>query len=111
MLQVEQIINYLENNKGTKICYLGSYEINVYNGDSLQANISKNNLVPFMKIEQRKLNTLSFFLEEKEGIINYNNECCLKKEDNVLSIFQKFKSHPKVQEALISLLALGPGLE
>lgn len=107
MLQVEQIINYLENNKGKKICYHGSYVIQVYDGDRLQANISKNNLAPFMKIEQRNLNTLSFFLEGKEEIINYNNECCLKKEDNVLSIFQKFNAHPKVQEALISLLALG----
>lgn len=106
MLQVGQIINYLEANKGKSIPYLGGYVIQVYNGISLQANISKNNALPFIKIEQRNSNTLSFFLEGEDGIIQYNNECCLKKDDNVLRIFQKFSTHPKIQDALISLLAL-----
>lgn len=106
MLKVKQVIDFLKNNKGKEINYFSDYSIQIYDGTVLQANISKNGMPAFVKIEQRTPNTLSFFLDDKEGIIQYSKECCLKEEENILYVFSKFEEHPKIQDMLISLLSL-----
>lgn len=108
MINTKDIVEFMKKNKGKTITYADKYYIQVYDGSVLQANISYEQDVPFLKMEQRIEGSIEIFLEgiNKDGIIDYSNGCRLSCSENILSLYKTFSGHPKFERALISLLEL-----
>lgn len=108
MIQVKDIMEFIESNKGNTIDYGSGYSIQVYDGSILQANVSYNGELPFLKIEQRKNGSITVFMvyQDNNEIINYACGCTLLEDEPVINLFKKFSNHPKIERALIALLEL-----
>lgn len=108
MINTEDIVEFIKENEGKNIPYGEGYYIQVYNGTTLQANISYKQEAPFLKIEQRSIESIDIFLEkeDKAGIIDYSRSCTLPYGGNISGIFNEFWQHPQIERALISLLEL-----
>ncbi len=108
MTETKQLIEFIKKHKGEVIQYGNEYAIQVYDGDVIQANISCNKDIPFVKMEQRMQGSISLFLESEDdkGIIDYGNECKLMEHEPIINLFNTFKYHTKVEDALIALLKL-----
>lgn len=108
MIISKEIIEFIRSHKGKTISYGNGYNIQVYNGDVLQANISYNSKEPFIKIEQRENKSITLFLERRDdnGIIDYSYGCKLMEDDPIINLYEKFKDHPKIENILIALLEL-----
>lgn len=108
MISCQDIINFIKSNKGKVLKFGNGFLIQVYEGETIQANISYNQNVPFIKMEQREDKSLSFFLEKTDetGVIDYSRGCKLGEDDPVISLFREFYDHPQIEKALIALLEL-----
>ena len=97
MINIQDIVDFMEKNKGKEIPYADKFYIQVYDGSVLQANISFKAESSFLKIEQRAKESITIFLEEIDapGIIDYSNGCELSCSENVLNLFKSFSKHPQ----------------
>ena len=108
MINTKDIVGFIKEKEGKVVQYGEDYYIQVYNGSTLQANISYKQEEPFLKIEQRCAESIDVFLEkeDKAGIIDYSKSCTLPYGGNISGLFNEFGQHPKIERALISLLEL-----
>lgn len=107
MLYTKEIMDYIQVNQGKNNTYGNKYSVQVYNGQTLQANITHNERT-IVKIEERAKGKLSFFLTKanEDDIISYAEGCELSSEDAVVNIFQTFSKHKDIEDVLIALLEL-----
>lgn len=108
MINIDDIVAFIKENEGKTVQYGEGYYIQVYNGTTLQANISYKQEAPFLKIEQRFTESIDIFLEkeDKAGMIDYSKPCILPCGGNILGLFNEFGQHPQIERALIALLEL-----
>lgn len=118
MKKVKDFMVYLQNHRGETNLIGTEYSIQVYDNDSMQANIRKRNVdvlggsnCAFAKFEERKKRRLSLFLNVVEnGIpteeINYGPVCVLEEGDDFSQLFKVFGDHPDFEPLMIALMQL-----
>lgn len=108
MINTDDIAAFIKGNEGKTVQYGEGYYIQVYNGTTLQANISYKQEDPFLKIEQRSKCGIDIFLEKADeaGRIDYSKSCTLPYGGNISGLFNEFGQHPQIERALIALLEL-----
>lgn len=107
MIKVRDIVSYFNSNKGHVIAGGADIELQVYKSEALQANITKSGKV-LLKLEERKEREYSIFLasEEVPSDISYAKACVLTENDSILKLYDTFKEHSKVEDALMAFLLL-----
>ena len=108
MLYTNDLIEFIQKNRGKTIPYGNGYVIKVYADDMFQACISYGNNTAFLRTAQRCKDSIDIFLEskDKEGIIDYSVSCRLAINENISGLFNVFEGNPKLECALIALLEL-----
>lgn len=108
LLYTNDLIEFIQKNRGKTIPFGNGYVIHVYADDTLQACISYGNNAAFLRTAQRCKDSIDIFLEskDKEGIIDYSVFCRLAINENISGLFNVFEGNPKLKDALIALLEL-----